>query len=129
MWPGDGYGALDGDRNGIRPSTTHSKMSFSYDVSQLGMYLFNDVCVYVCIVCVNCQLNERSIHDSLVNIPPHITKSDLHALIFFVLSCLVSFHFLLDKNRQVSVLCVVCFILLHIHTVDLTVKKSKYAFV
>jgi len=50
------------------------------------------------------QLNERSIHDSLVNIPPNITKSDFHALIFPVLSCLVSFHFLLDKTRQVTVL-------------------------
>jgi len=48
------------------------------------------------------QLNERSIHDSLVNVPPHVTKSDFHALIFPVLACLVSYHFLLDKTRQVN---------------------------
>jgi len=60
-----------------------------------------------CVMCVFCvcvfQLNERSIHDSLVCIPHHITKSDFHALIFTVLSCLVSFHYLLDKTRQVTV--------------------------
>ena len=58
-------------------------------------------CVVHVSVC-ELQLNERSIHDSLVNVPPHITKADLHALIFSVLSCLVSFHFMLDKNRQVT---------------------------
>ena len=66
------------------------------------------VCKFDCSMCVLCvcQLNERSIHDSLVNVPPHITKSDFHALIFPVLSCLVSFHYLLDKTRQVA-LCTV----------------------
>ena len=51
--------------------------------------------------CCVMQLNERSIHDSVANVPTHVTKSDFHALIFPVLSCLVSFHFLLDKTRQV----------------------------
>jgi len=49
------------------------------------------------------QLNERSIHDSLVNIPPHVTKSDFHTLIYSVLSCLISFHCILSKTRQVTV--------------------------
>jgi len=43
------------------------------------------------------QLNERS------NLPSHITKSDFHASIFPVLACLVSYHYLLDKTKQVIV--------------------------
>jgi len=58
--------------------------------------------LHVNVILCELQLYERSIHDSLVNIPPHITKSDFHASIFAVLSCLVSFHFLLDKIRQVT---------------------------